>query len=791
MENEIDNNSNVTTLPSTSYKPQPVMDFLETVFHSELLEGEEILAWSCSKIPGYPISEDALEQKLRRGKKHQAFYYGTSTCTRDTDGNLYNRKSLFSRLHVVVLDDIGTKIPRDSLPEGLVPTYIIESSEGNEQWGFVLDEPIDVLDHAQLFVTLVYHSGFTDTGGNMPTKLVRLPCGYNMKEGREQMPVTLLKSDGPLWSPDDLLKVLETGVTWAQIQTAPDMVKKKALVKTQGSTPWAGVHVQAPSVDGIIDSALEWLYTEGKVYQERDEWVDIRCPWHSEHTEADKDKAGYSPLGWGSDGAHKARGFNCFHDSCKGRHGQDFLEYVATHGGPELPVYEHVPELLTRFVYDRAEDGFWDLVEPLAVPQKVAALKNEFANPVRVVQADGKIKSVSPVALLLNNPARVKVAGAEYSPGHRSKLFMNERGHLKYNLFDMPAYEDRAIDESMTAPFYDYLDYLIPSDDERNFFLDWLACKVQDPTFRGPALFMVAEKQGIGRTTLMDILAKMFGHQNTKNVSFDELIAGGNFNAYLESLLVVVNETLALSDYASGKKSSDKLKELIDPRPVLTTINPKYGKQRDVWSVSSYVFLSNHIDGLKLTEGDRRYYAIRNAFERNTPEFYGAINHWMNGSEWQEHLWNSLLERDVDIEAMAAPPARSATMDEVIDASGSALDVAVEAFGLFWPTGLIPVRLGKSLITMLAGGNDMFPEKNRDFILRKVWKDHYPSASKGSVPMAVKGLGQYRFGIQSGDRLVNSDHTAWPDTRAAIEEYNEAEMAGKVMEYMEERGFVF
>jgi len=767
------------------------MDFLEMVFHSELGEGEEILTWACSKIPGYPVTEARLEQTLTRSKKHQAFYYGTSTCHRAKDGNLYNRKALFSRLHAVVLDDIGTKIDKATLPEGLEPTYIIRSSEGNEQWGFVLDEPIDVLDHAQLFVTMVYQSGYTDTGGNMPTKLVRLPCGFNMKPGKEDMQVKLLKKDGPLWSPDDLLKILETGVSWEAIQNTPDLVKKNALTKTQGATPWAGIHIEAPSIEGIVDPALEWLYSQEMVYQERDHWVDIRCPWHHEHSEGGKDSAGYSPLGWGEESHNKQfRGFNCFHDSCGAKHAQDFLEYVAEQSGLELPVRDYVPEMISRYVYDRTVDGCWDLVEPSAVPVSMAAMKNLYARKIRVVHADGKVKGVSPVTLWLSSPSRVDVNGAEYRPGERSKLFRNEDGHLKYNLFHMKHHDDQPVDQKMIKPFYDYLDYLIPDDTERTYFLDWLACKVQDPAFRGPAIFMVAEKQGIGRNTLVDMIGSMFGHRNMAHVPFNSLVRDGSFNAYQESLFVVVDETLALDDYAVGRKASDKLKEIIDPRPQLALVNPKYGKQREVWTVASYIFLSNHADGLRLTENDRRYYPLRNAFERNTPSYYGKINAWMKGDEWQQHLWNSLMDRDVDIEAFAAPPEASKTMAEVIDAGLTPLSCAIQGLGHFWPTPLIPVKLGKALISLLSAANGMFPEKNLDYIFRQVWKENFPAASRSSVAMKVKGV-QYRLGVQSGTREVHPDHPDWGNTRLAIEEYNETEMATKVMEYMEERGFEF
>jgi hypothetical protein len=504
----------VHQLPVVAYDPEMVADFLARVFHTELEGKEEILAWAAGRIPGYPMDETSILTKLKRSKKPQAFYYGTSTCRRDTDGVLYNRKALFQKLHVVVLDDIGTKIARDSLPKDLTPSYIIETSVGNEQWGFILDEPITDIDQAQMFVTLVYHSGFTDTGGNMPTKLVRLPCGFNMKKGQEDMPVTLTTMDGPLWAPDDLLKVLQTGVRWDDIVNDRAKVRQNKM-SFQGATTWSPVHVEACSVTGIVDPALEWLYEQGVVYQERGDWVDIRCPWHSEHSThgPGDDRAGYSPLGWGGDYA-KSRGFNCFHDSCKAVHrgALDFLEYMAATGGPELPMFDYVPELLSNYVYDPTGDCVWPVAtQAVPKPWSMQAMRNVYARNIRYVNHEGKVKAASPVSLWMVNAARVQVSGAEYRPGERNALFLDDGGNLKVNLFRMEEYEDTPIDHERLELFYEYVEFLIPIEEEREYFLDWLACKVQDPCFRGPALFMVADKQGIGRNSLLVMVGMLFG----------------------------------------------------------------------------------------------------------------------------------------------------------------------------------------------------------------------------------------------------------------------------------------
>jgi hypothetical protein len=777
----------VHRIHKVSYDVEVLNKFLDAVFHAALDKAAQILLWNTGRVPGYPKSEDAMAKQLPRLTRPQAFYFGTSTCVPGADKKLYNRKSLFCSLHVVVLDDIGTKISRDSLPPDLIPSYIIESSTGNEQWGFILEEPIDDLAKAEVFVSLIYKSGFTDGGGAMPTKLVRLPMGFNMKPGQETMPVKLLSLTDKRFTPDELLIALDTGVTWADIDKDPLVIRQTVMSRTQNAVAWSPEHISSPTLDGIIDPALEWMYTQHTVYQERDEWVDIQCPWSDEHTKGGNDSAGYSPLGWGQGHHRNSRGFNCFHDSCKDRTSTEFVQYVAGAGGPELAIYEHIPELLMRFVYDVSCDSARDL-QGGDIPVKITGMRNMFARKIKYATAEGKMMNASPVSLWLSNPARVDVAGAEFNPGCRERLFYNDEDELRFNLFRPKQYSPGVVDQDIVRTFYDYVDYLIPNDVERGFYLDWLACKVQDPTFRGPALFMVAETQGIGRTTLCDIVAKLFGESNSTTLPFANLVKGQNFNAFQESLFVVVNETLSLEDYSVSRRSADILKELIDTRTQRVTINPKYGMQRKTNTYTSYVFLSNHEDGLTLTEGERRYYAIRNAHERNTPEFYTAINVWMKGPEWKRHLWNSLMERDVDVGAMLAPPEASETMVEVIEAARTPLDLAIMSFVRQWPTTLYPNKVLKGILDSLRD-LPLFPQDNFDFIVKAVRKKYIRPAHRTSSNMPVDGV-THRFQVPAGAALkVGSDHPEWEETRVALVELDQQVMLAKVIEDIEAAGY--
>jgi len=234
-------------------------DFISLVFHSELSADENILCWATNSVPAYPSDDAELLHSLKRVPVAKALYYGTSTCERDMQADkLFNRKALFKRLHVIVLDDIGTKVPVSKLPEELKPTYIIESSEGNYQYGYVLETPISVLEHAEALIQLAYESGYTDAGGKMATKLVRLPGGENGKPGEKgRFHVKLISDDGPLWTPDRLLEVMDLGITWDAVLEDTSIVAKQTASNSVGATAWSPLSNSNMSLDGIVDPVLE------------------------------------------------------------------------------------------------------------------------------------------------------------------------------------------------------------------------------------------------------------------------------------------------------------------------------------------------------------------------------------------------------------------------------------------------------------------------------------------------------------------------------------------------------
>ena len=698
------------------YDVEALEDFLTAVFHVELDHDEQVLTWITNKIPGFPMSEDAMYQKLERVPLPKSLYFSTATAHADPlDNRLYNRKALFKRLHVVVLDDIGTKVKIEDIPEDLLPTYIIETSKDNFQYGYVLENPITVLEQAEMLIQLVYESGFSDAGGRMPNKLVRLPDGVNGKAGpKEKFKVNLVHIDGPLWSPEDLLQVLDLGVTWEEVVADAEGVLKGRARMGSGLAAWSPIKARSPALSGIIDPVLEWLYEEDMVKQETRGWVTIICPWGDQHTSGDE-TAGYSPMGWGDPAYVNGRFFHCFHDHCASKSHKDFLQFVATSDGPQCPVMEYSGHLVSSYAYDPTSDGVWQARSPstsLFIPMK--GFRTMFPDKVAVPDFEGKMKTIAEVDLFIRAKSRVLVMGQKYDPTTPNRITtVNGQNYL--NTHNLPNWGDGAYDQDDVDTFTRFMNYLIPDATDLEFFLDWLAAKCQSMAFRGPAILMIAPTQGTGRTTLGNMLTTLFGSDNVENVDFDKLANAGEFNVWMTTPLVISNETLATGDFY---KMYEKIKDLIDTTPKNMRVNPKYGKQRNETIYTSFLLFSNHAGAIAVAEDDRRIYVLNNPPVPENAKYFGKLNDWLK-TPWQIEIWRWLRQRKVDVPALLAPVKMTAAKQEMISSTQSPIEVCVNAVLKNWPSPLIATLQVKEAMLSEHLRLNVYPHKI-DSIINKL-----------------------------------------------------------------------
>jgi len=752
-EKQADNVLKLPELPPREYNTALIDSFLDVVFGASPIDDEEILTWAVkpARAPGFPVTDSSLLKTLASSKKAKALYFGASTCHRDGEGSLRNRGALFTRLAVVVLDDIGTKVHKSLIPKAAVPTYILETSKGNYQYGYVLSEPVTNSAAADALIQIVYNAGLSDQGGKMATKIVRLPEGVNGKVGDGQGFVTkLVNMDGPYWSPQDLLDALLVDAKWSDIEAdALESLARLAPHRT-GTTPWSGSAALMPNLDGVVDPVLEWLNSTDSVVSDNGEWVTIVCPWHPLHTSGNS-LASYAPVGRGTMPEH--RGFKCFHEHCSSQTTVDFLAHVVAQDGPRAGVFDPVAQLTRDWAYDVINDSCWHLTSPYGLETvAIKAFNSLHPKSASVAKPDGKEVQVKHSALWLASPSRATVFGQVFDPSTTARI-VTYLGKNRINTYSPPRWADVTIAQRHINKFKNFMEYIVPDDTEREYFLDWLGAKARDMAFRGCAMLMIAPNFGTGRTTLADMITTLFTRYNVETIAFDKMIGESVFNDWMEKPLVITNETKNV-----GKESKyatyERLKELIDPRPIQMRINPKYGKQRVSVVHSSFLMLSNHEDALHIPDNDRRIYVIRNAIVPEKPEYFTSLNQWLEKSEvegipdWAPHVWKWLRHRKIDTDKLFAPPEITEGKQAMARNTESTLDQFVRLLCEYSPTEYMTASMFTVVAEAMTHELDLHEVNKWKGVLTQVYRNR---------TFGVGGAGTLSYrGVSSRLRIITS-----------------------------------
>lgn len=185
-----DNESNGIPIPPKQNPTNPNADvgievsnaeFIAAVF-AKLADGAVVVV--CSK-PGdptqggwYPMRADKMSERLLPSNNN---YVNGASIKPLADGTVNAKSEQVAEHHILLLDDVGTKVDRAKL-NGLVPTWEIETSLGNSQMGLVLDPPLKGTKLYRALQNAIIEKGLCDAGANGPVRWARLPVGINAKE---------------------------------------------------------------------------------------------------------------------------------------------------------------------------------------------------------------------------------------------------------------------------------------------------------------------------------------------------------------------------------------------------------------------------------------------------------------------------------------------------------------------------------------------------------------------------------------------------------------------------------
>ena len=273
----------------------------------------------------------------------------------------------------------------------------------------------------------------------------------------------------------------------------------------------------------------------------------------------------------------------------------------------------------------------------------------------------GRPKKINPVDVWVNSPERI-TGNIDYrfAPGRPRGLF-EDHGRRFINSYT--PIEHKQPDPEIMDLWVEFLRHLLPHDEEREWFMDWLAYKLQNLAIPGVAVLMETPTFGTGRGTLTDIITAAVGARHTATITATQLLGGQSQSQYNDwlvgRLFIFIEEVLQDGEDSSAmgwkrKKSYERMKEFLDPRPREVQINRKGLPNYTDVAAASYLMATNHQGALPVETHDRRFVVLRNTETRllDAPdELARRLFEQKEGGYFREAMgaavWHWAQERDV------------------------------------------------------------------------------------------------------------------------------------------------
>lgn len=377
---------------------------------------------------------------------------------------------------------------------------------------------------------------------------------------------------------------------------------------------------------------------------------------------------------------------------------------------PSVPEVMTLDDMRRRLVFVGASGA---VVDSQTMRIRAAAVADrEYAASEYVIETgevDGKgnakTKTVAALKAWLKLPDRKSVDVVTWAP-ERPQLCRppegSDAGDRAFNTWrGIPAGNVPQNWQEWARPFFDHVAYLVPVEDERERFLQWLAHIVQRPgRLPHTAYLMVTQQTGIGRNALASVLVRVLRGYVAAGVSIRKLL-DGSFNGRIsKKLLAIVDETregMTERRYERG----ERLKSLITEE--YRHVNPKYGVESVEYNCCRWLMFSNHYDALPFDNNDRRIIVIKNPSERASAEWYSYIYGLIDNL----HFINSVRHFLETYDISGFNPGEHAPMNDAkaqaLDAQASEADRAAVAFRQAWPGPLATNRALRRFIAEYAG----------------------------------------------------------------------------------------
>jgi len=260
---------------------------------------------------------------------------------------------------------------------------------------------------------------------------------------------------------------------------------------------------------------------------------------------------------------------------------------------------DRMRECVKDWYYVRQQESFFMEGSPLPVTQTGFNAKFAYAadqaNPARFVFMHDIIKQYESLVYDPSEPREIVTVGG-----------------VNRNMYTPPALEPV---DAFPQWFLDHMEYLLPEKAEREHVLDYLAFLVQNPGAKIMHSILILGAQGIGKSILQRLFAKLFGEENVAAPHNENL--SGAFTGWAKHCqLVVINELMQVDK----KDFNNKIKPFITEPTI--EIREMYRAPYTVKNCMNIIAFSNHDNALYIDADDRRWFVVQSPAVRRAPEYY-------------------------------------------------------------------------------------------------------------------------------------------------------------------------
>lgn len=279
------------------------------------------------------------------GTFEQNSYFSLAKFTPDGGGKYRRQKKHFAALSALMFDDIGTKASGRERLDSLPPSWLIETSPGNYQAGYIFAEPLTDAAMADAICNAAIAAGLCDSGADGPcSRIARLPVGINGKHEPAFSCRLVEWNPERRYSPDQIVNGLELELIKPKEKVRPTRSHSAAVEPDEDA-----VYTPRSAENSVIAALKERVLYKSPLGSGKH---DITCPWVHEHTDAVDNGTAYFEPG----GGYPIGGFKCQHGHCAGKRISALIGHlgITSQAAKHKPTIRVAPGELDRIV-DAAE----------------------------------------------------------------------------------------------------------------------------------------------------------------------------------------------------------------------------------------------------------------------------------------------------------------------------------------------------------------------------------------------------------------------------------------------------